>query len=234
MRKEKGSGQLKDVTPPLGGQYLVDDFTTQEAWRIFRIMAEFVEGFEALAHFSTGVCVFGSARAKSSSVDYRKARTIARLLAESGYTIITGAGPGIMEAANRGASEGGGESVGLNIELPMEQKPNPYTTTLVSFRYFFVRKVMFVKHAFAFVLLPGGFGTLDELFECLTLIQTDRIKPFPIVMVGTDYWKGLVGWMEERLLAGKRISPGDLDIFQIVDTAEEAVRIIKKKVPVRR
>ncbi len=167
-------------------QYLIDDFTVKDTWRVFRIMAEFVEGFEAMAHFPPAVTMFGSSRVRPGDRDYQKAERIAQLLVEEGYCVITGGGPGIMEAANKGAKETEGESIGLNIELPMEQAPNEYITTLVTFRYFFVRKVMFVKYAQAFVIMPGGFGTMDELFESLTLIQTHKIKPFPIIVVDKE------------------------------------------------
>ena len=153
-----------------------------------------------------------------------------RLLAENGFAVITGGGPGVMEAANKGASSAGGKSVGLNIQLPFEQKPNPYANLPLSFRYFFVRKVMFVKYAMAFIILPGGFGTMDELLESVTLIQTHRIKPFPVILVGTNYWKGFLDWMKEVVLKEKKISPEDLDIFQIIDEPEEIIRTIKKRV----
>ena len=165
-------------------QYVIDDFTSKDTWRIFRIMAEFVEGFETLGKIPPAVAIFGSARALSGSDSYEKAEAIAALLARNGYSVITGGGPGVMEAANKGAAEAGTTSVGLNIELPLEQKPNIYANKLLNFRYFFVRKVMFVKYSIAFVILPGGFGTLDELFEAITLIQTRKIKPFPVILVG--------------------------------------------------
>ena len=204
-----------------------EDFTSSDTWRIFRIMSEFVEGFETLAKVRPAVSIFGSARALPGHGDYKTAEEIGRLLAKNGYTVITGAGPGIMEAANKGASEAGGESVGLNIELPMEQKPNPYVKTLLRFRYFFVRKVMFVKYAAAFVVLPGGFGTMDEFFEALTLIQTERMNRFPIILVGKKYWSGLNKWMEEHFLAGQMIDPQDLDLFDIVEKPAEVIEIIK-------
>ena len=204
-----------------------EDFTSSDTWRIFRIMSEFVEGFETLAKVRPAVSIFGSARALPGHHDYKKAFEIGRLLAKNGYTVITGAGSGIMEAANKGASEAGGESVGLNIELPMEQKPNPYVKTLVRFRYFFVRKVMFVKYAAAFVVLPGGFGTMDEFFEALTLIQTERMDRFPIILVGKKYWSGLNKWMVEHLLAGQMIDPQDLDLFDIVEKPAEVIEAIE-------
>ena len=211
-----------------GGRYLQDDFTQQDTWRIFRILAEFVEGFEALAECNPAVSMFGSARATPEDEDYRKAEAIARQLAREGFAIITGGGPGVMEAANRGAAAAGGRSVGLNIELPLEQSPNAFANIRVSFRYFFVRKMMFVKYASGFVILPGGFGTLDELFEAITLIQTGKIRPFPVVLVGREYWAGLVAWISEVMMKEQKISPTDLAILRVVDTAEEAVAVINE------
>jgi len=210
-------------------QYVIDDISVQESWRIFRIMAELVDGIETLSKIYPAVTVFGSARCTEKDEIYETGRHAGRLLAESGFTVITGGGPGMMEAANRGAHEAGGESVGLCIQLPQEQAANPYTTIKVDFRYFFVRKVMFVKYAVAYVILPGGFGTMDELFEALTLIQTMRIKPFPVILLGKDYWKDLVTWIRKTML-GKynMISPEDLDLLQIMDDPEEAVAAIKK------
>lgn len=208
-------------------QYLIDDFTIKDTWRVFRIMAEFVEGFEAMAHFPPAVTIFGSSRVRPGDSDYQKAEKIAQLLVKEGYCMITGGGPGIMEAANKGAKEAGGESVGLNIELPMEQASNEYITTLVTFRYFFVRKVMFVKYARAFVIMPGGFGTMDELFESVTLIQTNKIKPFPIVVVDKDYWSGLVAWMKGKMVKEGKISLSDFDIIRMVDEPEEVVEAIR-------
>ena len=208
-------------------QYVIDDFTSKDTWRIFRIMAEFVEGFEMLAKIPPAVAIFGSARALPGSPAYEKAQAVARLLASNGYSVITGGGPGVMEAANRGASEAGMTSVGLNIELPLEQKPNIFANKLVNFRYFFVRKVMFVKYSIAFVILPGGFGTLDELFEAITLIQTRKIKPFPVILVGKEYWKGLLDWISDTLLREKMIALEDLDIFKMVDTPEEVLHWVQ-------
>ncbi len=208
-------------------QYVIDDFTSKDTWRIFRIMAEFVEGFEMLAKIPPAVAIFGSARALPGSPAYEKAQAVARLLASNGYSVITGGGPGVMEAANRGASEAGMTSVGLNIELPLEQKPNIFANKLVNFRYFFVRKVMFVKYSIAFVILPGGFGTLDELFEAITLIQTRKIKPFPVILVGKEYWKGLLDWIGDALLREKMIGVEDLDILKTVDTAEEVLHWVQ-------
>ncbi len=201
-------------------------FREEDTWRVFRIMAEFVEGFEILSRIGPAVTVFGSARVTSSNRYYKLARETGQLLVKAGYAVITGGGPGIMEAANRGATEADGESVGLNIELPREQKLNPFVGEGLSFRYFFSRKVMFVKYARAFVIFPGGFGTLDEFMESITLIQTNRIINFPVILVGSKYWSSLVDWMRENLLEGDYISPEDLDIFSIVDRAEDVVKII--------
>lgn len=209
-------------------QYLIDEMKVQESWRIFRIMAEFVEGFEVLSRIPPAVSIFGSTRTRRSDEDYRKAEQTARKLAREGYAIVTGGGPGIMEAANKGAMEEGGVSVGINIDLPEEQKPNQYITTYLGFRYFFVRKMMFVKYAVAFVIFPGGFGTLDEFFEPIQLIQTHKIKPFPVILVGKDYWKGLREWIEGVLLAQGKISPPDISLFHIVEEPDEVVRLIKE------
>lgn len=203
------------------------DFTQQDTWRMFRIMAEFVDGFEELKDCSPAVSIFGSARCGKDHSIYRKTEEIARGLVKEGFSIITGGGPGVMEAANKGAAEAGGKSVGLNIDLPFEQQANTYANRRLSFRYFFVRKVMFVKYAFGFVIMPGGFGTLDEFFEAVTLIQTDKIKPFPVVMFDSSFWKGLLNWIEDTLLADERISPEDLKLFQVVDEVDEAVAVIR-------
>lgn len=211
--------------------FLLEDFKQQDTWRMFRIMAEFVEGFEALADCVPAVSIFGSARVTLDHPDYQKAETIARQLTREGFAIITGGGPGVMEAANKGAFEAGGRSVGLNIELPMEQSPNPFSNIRVSFRYFFVRKVMFVKYASGFVILPGGFGTLDELFESITLIQTGKIRPFPVVLVGRAYWAGLVTWIRDVMMQDQKISEKDLELLRVVDTAEEAVEVINEFYP---
>ncbi len=208
-------------------QYVIDDFTSKDTWRIFRIIAEFVEGFEMLAKIPPAVAIFGSARAVPGSPPYERAQAIAAILGKNGYSVITGGGPGVMEASNKGATESGTTSVGLNIELPLEQKPNIYANKLLNFRYFFVRKVMFVKYSIAFVILPGGFGTLDELFEAITLIQTRKIKPFPVILVGREYWKGLLDWMGNTLLREKMIAVEDLDILKTVDTPEEVLRWVQ-------
>jgi len=199
----------------------------EETWRIFRIMSEFVDGFEELSRVGPAVSIFGSARRMSKHEKYYKiARSVAFLLAKRNLAIITGGGPGIMEAANRGAKEAGGKSIGLNIQIPIEQRPNKYIKTLIEFRYFFCRKVMFVKYASAFVILPGGFGTLDEFFEAITLIQTGRSEPFPVILVGKKYWQGLIKWFNTTLLRAASITKDDLSIFSIVDTPEEVVKII--------
>ncbi|MFN3917337.1 MAG: TIGR00730 family Rossman fold protein [Flavobacteriales bacterium] len=204
---------------------------TNDSWAIFKIMSEFVEGYEKLARIGPCVSIFGSARTQESNKYYKLAEEIAFLLTQSGYGIITGGGPGIMEAGNRGANRGGGTSVGLNIDLPFEQTSNPYIDNdkLINFDYFFVRKVMFVKYAQGFIVLPGGFGTLDELFEALTLIQTQKIGKFPIILVGKSFWDGLLDWIKKSLLEEEsNISVEDLNLFKLVDTAEEAVIEINK------
>ncbi len=208
-------------------QFLLEDIT-KDSWRIFRIMSEFVEGFEEMANIGPAVSIFGSARIHREHPYCTFAEQIARLLARSNYAVITGGGPGVMEAANRGAYEEKGKSVGLGIELPYEERPNPYITTLVNFRYFFVRKVTFVKYSSAFVILPGGFGTLDELFESLTLIQTQKIKPFPVILVGDGYWDGLLRWVREELLPQKMISEKDLETLKRADTPEKVLEIIEQ------
>jgi len=209
-------------------QYLIDALSISESWRMFRIMSEFVEAIEELSEVKRAVTVFGSARAKPEDKYYIKAEYMARLLAQKGFSIITGGGPGIMEAANKGAAEAGGTSIGLNIRLPFEQVPNPYANLRINFKYFFIRKVMFVKFAVAYVILPGGFGTMDELFEALTLIQTRRIKSFPVVLMGSEYWRGLVDWLKNAMLAEGNITREDLDLIQVLDDPEEVVRHIQK------
>ncbi|MDI7258540.1 MAG: TIGR00730 family Rossman fold protein [Thermodesulfobacteriota bacterium] len=211
-------------------QYLINEMTVKDTWRLFHIMAEFVEGFEALSEYHPAVSIFGSTRIQSGDEVYQKAERIGQLLGENGFTVITGGGPGVMEAANKGASIAGGKSVGLNIELPLEQTPNPYTNFNLSFHYFFVRKVMFVKYAMAYIILPGGFGTMDELFESITLIQTHKIRPFPVILVGSEYWKGLLDWMKGVVLKEGKISPTDLEIFHLMDEPEEIIKTIKKTV----
>ena len=204
------------------------DWVHTDPWRVMRIQAEFVEGFGLLAELGSAVSVFGTARARPGSPEYEQAEAIARGLAEAGYAVITGGGPGVMEAANKGAATSGGVSVGLGIELPMEQGLNDYVEIGLEFRYFFVRKTVFIKYSQAFVVLPGGFGTLDELFEALTLVQTGKITRFPIVLVGTDYWAGLLTWIRERVLAEGMISEGDEELLTVVDDPAEVVSIIKQ------
>jgi hypothetical protein len=204
---------------------------TSDSWQIFKIMSEFVEGFETMSKIGPCVSVFGSARTQADNKYYQQAEEIGYLLTQSGYGVITGGGPGIMEAANKGAKRGEGKSVGLNIELPFEQSYNEYIDKdkVLNFDYFFVRKVMFVKYAQGFIVLPGGVGTLDELFEAITLIQTQKIGKFPIVLVGKTYWEGLLDWIKETMLAIEgNISPEDLDLFNVVDTPEEAVEIVEE------
>src|SRR6478752_1831152 len=203
-----------------------EDFTRTDPWRVLRIMGEFIEGFDNLAHVRRGVSIFGSARTHPDDPQYQAAQEVARLLAQAGFAIITGAGPGIMEAANKGAKQGGGRSVGCNIELPFEQGANPYVDTLVNFRYFFVRKTMFIKYSNAFIIFPGGFGTLDELFEALTLIQTGKIYQFPVILFGRHYWAGLVRWLQSRVLAERKISPGDMDLLLLTDDPAEAAHAV--------
>jgi uncharacterized protein (TIGR00730 family) len=195
---------------------------------MFRIMAEFVEGFEDLKDCTPAVSIFGSARCGRDNTVYRQTEEIAAGLVKEGFSVITGGGGGVMEAANKGAAEAGGVSVGLNIDLPFEQAANRYANRRLNFRYFFVRKGMFVKYAFGFVIMPGGFGTMDELFEAITLIQTDKIEPFPVVLFGSRFWGGLLDWIKETLLAEERISPEDLDLFTVVDEVDEVVRVIKE------
>ena len=211
-------------------QYVIDAMTVRDSWRLFKILAELVDGFETLSDIYPCVSIFGSARVRPGDETYEKTVLIARKLAENGFHVITGGGPGIMEAGNKGAKEGGAQSIGLKIQLPLEQECNPYATVEVDFKYFFVRKVMFVKYAQAYVGMPGGFGTLDEIFEALTLIQTKRIKPFPVILVGSDYWKGLLKWIRDALLQRKLISPEDLDLVTLLDDPDEVVRIIKRTV----
>jgi len=204
-----------------------DDFVRTDTWRIFRIMSEFVDGLEGLSKIERGVSFFGSKGTLPEHPYYKLACKSARYLVKNGYSIITGAGGGIMEAANKGAHEAGGMSVGLNILIPEVQIPNKYINYLMEFRYFFVRKVMFTKYSRAFVVFPGGFGTLDELFETLALVQTDRIEPAPIILVNKLYWKGLLGWFKERLVEEKTIEKKDLGLFKVVDTKEEVLSAIK-------
>ena len=219
------------VTSSTTDQRLLDtrgpsDWVHTDPWRVLRIQAEFVEGFGALAGLGPAVSIFGSARTRPDSADYAAAQGLAASLARSGYAVITGGGPGIMEAANRGACEAGGVSVGLGIELPFEQGMNEWVDIGVDFRYFFARKTMFVKYAQAFVVFPGGFGTFDELFEALTLVQTGKVTSFPVVLMGTAYWGGLVAWLRETVLTEGKISAKDLDRFHVTDDVDEAVGLV--------
>ncbi len=208
-------------------QYIIDEMGLSESWRLFKIMGEFVDGVEALHELGPAVSIFGSARVPKEHPYYKKTEEIAGMLAENGLAVITGGGGGIMEAANKGAAEKGGKSVGLNIVLPMEQKPNPYANIGLQFNYFFVRKVMFVKYAVAYIIMPGGIGTLDELFEAVTLIQTHRIKPLPVILYDTEYWSGLIKWIKARLLENKMISADDLDIITMTDDPQKILKIVK-------
>ncbi len=209
-------------------QFLIDDLKLGESWRLFKIVGEFVEGVEGLHDIGPAVSIFGSARTQTDDPAYLHARDIAARFASQGFAVITGGGGGIMEAANKGAAEAGGKSVGLNIRLPFEQKPNPFANLELEFKYFFIRKVMFIKYAAAYIGMPGGFGTLDEIFEVMTLIQTQRIKPFPIILAGSDYWSGLLDWVKERLKETGMISPKDMDIVQVLDDPDEIVKTVKR------
>ena len=209
-------------------QYVIDDITLKDTWRLFHIIAEFVEGFENLGDIQPAISIFGSARCQKGDALYEKAFNLSKLLGKNGFNIITGGGGGAMEAANKGAKEAGVKSVGINIELPLEQKPNPYTNIKLSYRYFFVRKVMFIKYAMAYIIMPGGFGTMDECFEAITLIQTKKVKPLPVILVDSSYWKGLLEWINETLLAQGKISKEDINIFKVMDEPEEIVAYIKK------
>jgi uncharacterized protein (TIGR00730 family) len=205
-----------------------DEFTHTDPWRVFRIMGEFVEGFDELATLTRGIAVFGSARTPPDDPDYKAAQETGALLAADGFAVITGGGPGIMEAANRGAFEAGGLSIGCNIELPFEQRPNAYQTLSLTFKYFFVRKMMFVKYSLAFVIFPGGFGTFDELFEALTLIQTKKIRNFPIVLFGKEYWSGMLKWLGDVVLTSGKISNHDMEMFHITDSPAEVAEIVRR------
>jgi uncharacterized protein (TIGR00730 family) len=205
-----------------------NEIKTNDSWAIFKIMGEFVNGFEAMSRIGPCVSIFGSARTKENNRYYQLAVEVAEKIVEHGYGVITGGGPGIMEAGNRGANKAGGTSVGLNIDLPFEQHDNPYIDPdkVLDFDYFFVRKVMFVKYSQGFVVMPGGFGTLDELFEALTLIQTNKIETFPIILVGTDFWGGLIDWVKTTLVEAGNISPEDLDLIHLVDSADDVIKIL--------
>ena len=205
-----------------------DEFVHTDTWRVFRIMGEFVEGFDELATVTKGVSIFGSARTPPSSPQYQAAQETAALLARAGFAVITGGGPGIMEAANRGAFEAGGLSIGCNIELPFEQKPNPYLTRYLKFKYFFVRKTMFVKYSTAFIIFPGGYGTLDELFEALTLIQTRKIRDFPVVLFNSGYWEGMLRWIKDVMFKDGKITENELRLLHVTDSPAETVEIVVK------
>lgn len=212
-------------------KYCLDNSVVGDSWRMFRIMSEFVDGFDAMSAVDLpAVTIYGSARTPTEHKYYKLTEEIAAGLARSGYAVITGGGPGIMEAANKGAVEAGGISIGLNISLPHEQAPNPYANFPLHFKYFFVRKVMFMKYSMGFICMPGGFGSLDELFESMTLIQTQRIKPFPIILVGSDFWAGLVDWIKDKMLAEGNINKEDTLLFKVLDDAHEVVNFIKKTV----
>jgi len=212
-------------------KYCLENDIVGDSWRMFRIMGEFVEGFDGMSAVNVpSISIFGSARTSKDDHWYKKAEHIAAELARAGYGVITGGGPGVMEAANKGAHEAGGLSVGLNIALPHEQEPNSYTNFPLEFKYFFVRKVMFLKYSSAFICMPGGFGSLDELFEVVTLIQTERIKPCPIILVGSSFWGGLLDWVKDQFLANGTISESDLDLITLVDDSKEVNEIIKKNV----
>ena len=208
-------------------QYLIEQISSEESWRIFRIMAEFVEAIETLSGLPSSVTIFGSARSKPGDKYYSMAEQLAERLVKEGFGIITGGGPGVMEGANKGAFSAGGTSVGLNIELPFEQHLNAFTNVHINFRYFFIRKVMFLKYAMSWVIMPGGFGTMDELFETLTMIQTKKIKPCPVILIGSDYWQGLLDWLKTSMAGEGLISPQDLDIFTVTDSIDDAVAAIK-------
>ena len=203
---------------------------SRESWKIFQIMAEFVEGFDVMPKVFPAVTIFGSSQIKAQSAVYKTTVEVSRLLVENGFNVISGGGPGVMEAANKGATQAGGKSVGLHINLPSEQEANEYANVRLNFNYFFIRKVMFVKYAVAYIIMPGGFGTLDELFEALTLIQTRKIKPFPIIMVGSSFWSGLVDWIQEQLIQGKKVSEEDMLLFEVMDEPDEIVKYIRKTV----
>ncbi len=207
----------------------MEDLAKSDTWRVFRIMAELVEGFEALSNVGPAVTVFGSSRLQPGSPYYNKCLKVAENLARSGFTVISGGGPGIMEAANKGAQNGNGTSVGLNIALPMEQSANMFQDIRVEFRYFFVRKLMFVKYAVGYVIFPGGFGTMDELFEALTLIQTRKIRSFPVILVGKQYWAGMIDWMRSSVLKQGNIDAADLELFHLVEEPEEVCEIITRR-----
>lgn len=223
----KTSKSVKQKSAQARKDRIVEDFKMEDPWRVFRIMSEFVDGFHEMADIGPAVTIFGSARTEANHPWYKAAEKTAELLVKEGYAVITGGGPGIMESANKGTMECGGQSVGLNIDLPFEQKPNPYITRLIHFHYFFARKVMFLKYAKAFVIFPGGYGTLDELFEALTLMQTKRMEKFPVILYDSQFWKGLMDWVKNHLIKVKNISAEDMGLLTIVDTPEDIIKAIK-------
>lgn len=226
--------KTKKNTRRISKQQSNESFASKETWRVFRIMSEFVDAFEALKDLGPAVTIWGSARTKAQNNFFKMTETTAELLSKAGYSVITGGGPGLMQAANKGCQKGKGTSVGLNIELPHEQHANPYIDLNLEFNYFFVRKVMFVKHSHAFIITPGGLGTLDELFECLTLIQTQKSSSdFPVILMGKKYWSGLLTWMKDTVLPAKHIDKKDLDSLYLTDDPKEALKIIKKKVSLK-
>lgn len=226
QNEELGYWRLTDDEVLLRSPEPDDDYKTSDSWRVLRIASEFVSGFDDLATVTRGVSIFGSARTKPTDEYYKLARETGRLLGEAGFDVITGGGPGIMEAGNRGAMDAGGTSIGCNIELPMEQELNPYQTRSLSFKYFFVRKTMFIKYSNAYVIFPGGFGTMDELFEPLTLIQTRKIRNFPVVLFGSQYWRGLLQWLTSTMLNEKMINPDDLGLMYLTDSPKDTVDFI--------
>jgi uncharacterized protein (TIGR00730 family) len=242
LRRRGGDEAKRQAAPPAAAHRTEDErlfsreaerrraveTSVEDAWRVFRIMGEFVEGFDSLARLGPAISIFGSARTRPEDAEYAAAEKTARLLVEAGFGVITGGGPGIMEAANRGATEAGGASVGLNIELPFEQGTNAFVRMPIRFRYFFVRKTMFVKYAEGFIIFPGGFGTLDELFEALTLVQTGKVRNFPLVLYGSAYWRGMYDWLRDTMAAQGNIGKDDLRFINVTDSPEEAVRIVQE------
>ncbi len=208
-------------------KYPINDFKSGESWRLFKIMGEFVEGIDSLHSLGSAISIFGSARTDPKDPNYIKTQELSAMFAKAGYSVITGGGPGMMEAANKGAIEEGVESVGLNINLPFEEKANPYTTKQIEFDYFFVRKVMFLKYAQAYIIMPGGFGTLDELFETITLIQTKRIRQMPVILMGSEFWNGLMKWITGQMMTDGMISPEDLELFHVMDDPKKALEIVQ-------
>lgn len=228
IEKHPAYWQMTDDEILLRSPQPEDEYKTSDSWRVFRIMSEFVTGFDSMATVTRGVSIFGSARTPPDSPEYEAARETAYLLGAAGFEIITGGGPGIMEAANKGAIEAGAVSIGCNIELPMEQQPNPYQNRSQIYKYFFVRKTMFIKYSNAYIIFPGGFGTMDELFEALTLIQTRKIRNFPVVLFGSQYWRGLLSWITSTMLNAKMINPEDLGLMHLTDSPRDAVDFILK------